>query len=162
MGVIPFTEPGQHGMVKDSLWFIAMGGLALVPTLTAFVFIRNCYRSCNWTVRSKLRELVLFGILALLGLITTSVLPAITQDWTTKFVSRSVDLVVNGDQQAGRLGIENLQRSFWCTVECYDGIVLGYMAEDDPDRQSYLALAYHEITGDDIQPRVELFSQERD
>lgn len=147
--------------LMSTLWSMAMAGLALIPALTAFVYIRNCWRSFTAFRHSNPRMNTLIGILSLVGLAISIAIPTITHEQASNFVSRSADKVVNGDPQARQSGIADLKKTFWCTVECYDGIVFGYLAEDDPDRQSYLALAYQEITGDDTQPRAEYYSQER-
>lgn len=139
---------------RENLIILMLGVLGFVPWFTAFVYYRNGKRALDIVIPIKpqisLTSLILAWIF-ILGI------PAFTQISTTRFVSRSVELVLHGNQVEAQKGINNLKKAFWCPTECYLDIIEAYSiasVEGNDERRLFLSKAYKEITGVDLETEL--------
>lgn len=138
------------------------GIFGLIPFLTAFVFARNGVRAMReirpLDNKAALAAVILLSIVLVLGF------PVVLQWRATTFVKQSIQTLTYGDDQESKLAIARLKNAFWCTdMLCYDEIVWAYhdWYRSQGETAFWLADAYEEITGNDLEDRLWITGQIR-
>lgn len=132
--------------------FIAgIGLLGFLPFVTGFIYLRNGRRALGSATQLPIDKALRMAGGFLCGIALVIAIPVAVQWQTSRYVSQSVDAILNGDSLAAGQGVENLQHAFWCTETCYTPIVQAYRNTGDSARQQFLAAAYQQISGNTIQ-----------
>lgn len=133
---------------------LGIGIFGFTPFLTALVYLRNGYRALR-TQRN--RALDLSRVLTLLiGLLLASAAPALLSVAIHQAVTKSISEIVQGDSEHALRAARRLMPLRFFAEADLDQIVQAYIAESDPTKKQVLKNCYHEVTGGDIDERVNI------
>lgn len=147
-------------------------GLALVPfSILGLIFIIGILGVipflAAWAYQRIAVQLLRFGLPGWygrrqfwLGLLLMLVVPLGGQVYATRRIDSASQALIAGQPERRQEAIASLRSAFWCSLSCYDQLVLPYMREGDPDRKVALADAYREITGGSLEMRRRLLYYE--
>ncbi|HEX8073136.1 MAG TPA: hypothetical protein VF546_24525 [Pyrinomonadaceae bacterium] len=129
--------------------FAGLGLCGFTPFVTAIIYLRNGRRALRHAgvAGRAWRPVLLCAALTL-------AVPLATQWQVTRLVRQNVDVLVAGDAGRGR-AVETLRVVHRLTGENLDELVWAYQREPDAARRARLAAVYAEITGADIETRVQ-------
>lgn len=127
--------------------FFGLGLLGFTPFLTAFVFWRNAVRALGQS-STTFKPAVRVCLIAA-GMLMTAAPPFAA----TQAASRAIERVVARPSSAG--AVNHARRLGWVLPLDPDPLALSYGRENDVRRKALLAKAYHEITGGDVESRLE-------
>ena len=131
---------------------LGIGIFGFTPFLTALVYLRNGYRALQLQ-RNKALDLSRLLTL-LIGLLLASATPALLSVAIHQTVTKSISEIVQGDSEpALRAARRLMPLRFFAEAEL-NQVVQAYIAESDPTRKQVLKNCYHEVTGRDIDERV--------
>jgi hypothetical protein len=146
-------------LLPFSLLGILLAGLGLcgfTPFVAAFIYLRNGRRALRHARaaapapgRSDWRPVVLAATITL-------ALPLAAQWQVTRVVARNVRVVVAGGAAGARDAIATLRVMHKLTGENLDELVWAYRREPDAARRAQLAAVYTEVTGLDIEGRLQV------
>lgn len=127
---------------------LGIGILGFIPFVTAFVLFRNARDALNYAGK----QLNFSGILGtlVLGMVASVAIPAAAHVAASAYVHNAEAQIITGNTQEVEAGLANLQRAFWCDLDCFRELEDAYNFEKDKTRRDSLATTYHELTGNDI------------
>ena len=144
LAMLPFTLIGI---------LLVIGIFGFAPFFTAFVFARNAVRASK-AGKEKGRAL---SVAASFGFILAFALPAAADRYVSHLANRSVEQVIifaAGKIDYPEKAIAKLKRICWLCENKLDKIVWAYHNETDEKRKEQLAKVYFDITGDNIERRL--------
>lgn len=127
---------------------VIIGVFGFVPFLTGFVFLRNAIRASRYAVTQGKDKQLLAAIVVSACLVTT--LPILIQTKFNHEVDEAMHQIVNGESPQ-QSDVNTLRR-----VKSFadmDTLVKAYERTQDSHRRERLAIAYKEITGEEIESR---------
>jgi hypothetical protein len=126
-----------------------IGILGFTPFVTAFVYLRNGVRAVN-RAKQRLAPPQLTAVMVLSAVLV--VVPCLLlQQQIKRSVTQSMNDLLRGDTQAAQSATKKLRYLGW-TINL-DEVVFAYSRETDATRKEFLANAYQEITGREIESR---------
>jgi hypothetical protein len=131
---------------------VAIGIFGFAPFLTAFVFIRNSVRAYGHASRQTERPW--FLATALFGFVLFCGGPLAAQGYVDREMDHANTLLESADAAEFAQGAALLKR--YRLVGNLDPLVYRYDAEKDPTRRAALADLYRELTGQDVDRRLEI------
>jgi hypothetical protein len=127
---------------------LGIGILGFIPFVTAFVLFRNARDALNFAGK-RLNFSGLLGTL-LLGMVASVAIPAAVHVAASAYVQNAETQIITGNTQEMEACLANLQRAFWCDLDCFRDLEDAYTFEKDKTLRDNLANAYRELTGNDI------------
>lgn len=144
--IVPLTILG--------LLFI-IGILGLVPFVTGFVYLRNAVRAIR-SANAFLGDPILAGTVAV-GLLISAGVPAIGEFTIDRIVRQSMDqILTQQDPRSFEAAVQRIKYFGWSTD--MDTLVRAYESEPNQKRKDSLARAYKEITGQEIEYRLQMLN----
>jgi hypothetical protein len=125
--------------------------LGMSPFATAFVFWRNTVRAHRKALLRGREPQV--SVYSALGFLVGFVVPLAAQQYVTGELSRATEMALSTDPMEAAAGIKEL-KLFLPVYDC-DKIVSAYDTEEDAGRRKRFAVVYRELTGDEIEQRLE-------
>ena len=125
-----------------------IGVFGFVPFLTGFVFLRNAVRAARYSATQGKDKQLLAAIVVSACLVTT--LPLLVQAKINYEIDEAIQQIV-GRESTQQSAVNTLRR-----VKLFvdmDTLVITYGRTSDAEHRERLAIAYKEITGDDIETR---------
>jgi hypothetical protein len=128
-----------------------IGVLGFTPFATAFVFWRNAVRAYRQaSAGSASRRYLLLAM----GLGMSCVGPWAAQSYVNQELSRATAMVLSADPADAAHGVAILRRyRFFANL---DQMVIAYEGERDASRRERLAHSYRDITGEEIERRLQI------
>ena len=130
----------------------AIGIFGFAPFLTAFVFARNAVRAYGHASRQTRRPW--FLATALLGFVLFCGGPLAAQAYVDREIDHANVLLESADAAEFAQGAAVLKR--YRFLANLDDLVYRYDAEKNPTRRAALADLYRELTGKDIEHRLQI------
>lgn len=128
-----------------------IGILGFTPFLVSFVYLRNGVRAFN-TAR-PFAEAAILKASFLVGAFLITSPPALVHWHISRIVTESMNHLLRGDLRTADAATQSLRSVAWATD--LDPLVRAYARETDQTRKGSLAKAYKEITGKDIETRLD-------
>lgn len=127
---------------------VIIGVFGFVPFLTGFVFLRNAIRASRYAVTQGKDKQLLAAIVVSACLVT--MLPILVQAKINHEIDKAVQQIVEGEapQQSAVNTLRRLK-----SFADMDTLVITYGRTQDSQRRGRLAVAYEEITGENIEAR---------
>jgi hypothetical protein len=129
-----------------------VGLIGFTPFVTAFIYWRNARRAHGLAgakmPRAALRLTLALGAVVALGA------PAFAHWRVNRVIERSMSEVLDDDRTRAAAATRRLGYLKLLATRDFEPMLRAYSNETDPARQQRLALAYREITGDDIEMRL--------
>jgi hypothetical protein len=128
---------------------VFIGILGFTPFVTTFVYLRNGVRAVN-RAKPRLAPLKLAALMILSAVLAIG--PCLLLQQQIKRVgTQSMNDLLRGDIQAAQSATKTLRYLGWAIN--LDEVVFAYSRETDATKKTFLANAYLEITGREIESR---------
>lgn len=129
-----------------------IGILGFTPFLTAFVYLRNGIRAKRIAESSVSRKALLGMMMA--GALVVITIPVAAHVSVNRLVNQSMNELMQGDAQATERAVARLRYVRWFTN--MNKLVWAYSKEHDETRKRNLARAYKQLTGVEIEDRLQI------
>jgi hypothetical protein len=143
--MLPFTVIGLA---------FGIGLLGFTPFVTSLIYWRNARRAHRAASARMSRAALCLTLLP--GAVVPFAAPAFAQWRVSRVIERSLSEVLGGNDARANAAERRLVNLSWVVPGEFDQMVWAYDVETNPARKERLALVYRNITGGDIESRLNL------
>lgn len=139
---------------RKGLWGIGLLVIAYLP----FQIAITCYLALHWTYKHlHSRPITMRSwAIVLAGILVVILIPLTFQRAADGYLSAAIHRILTGDSAEVSEGIALIENAFWCNKSCFDGLINAYRDPDDPRRLPIISEAYQQLTGEDIEIRIQI------
>jgi hypothetical protein len=139
--LLPFTLIGL---------MLIVGILGLAPYFTGFVYLRNGLRMLNEA--SKTKAAASLQLLFIIGFAGSLFIPALAQYGVFFATQKYTNELLSNNETSRRNALSKLK--FLSPIADVDSLLTDYESERDPQKKNFIADAYQQITGQNIEQRL--------